>query len=142
MKLHGPLEEASLEVLSSNPTNSNLARIFFNSTENKAKVAVSTTGGTTFDDLLTASQVSGTSDNRSGTDAIPVDTNFVDVTFSAAMPTADYSATVSMENASDNDPIFFSHIVRDKTVSGFRIILNGNADTANYIANWKVQIDT
>ena len=138
MKIYGPLEEVSFEVLSSDPSNKPKGRVYFNSTDDKAKVS----DGSSFDNFVTASQISGTSDNRADTAAIGAGVDFVDVTFSSALTTAVYSATVSMENDTDADPIHFSVLVKNKTKTGFRISLNGNTDTANYIANWKVQVDT
>jgi len=69
MKIYGPIEEVSLEVLSSDPTNKPKGRMYFNSTDSKAKIS----DGSTFDDFVTTTAIAGLDDNtRRDATAVPV----------------------------------------------------------------------
>ena len=59
------------------------------------------------------------------------------VSFSSNMPDATYKVTLSFE-CEDSDPVFPSALVKNKSVSGFDILLNGPVFTNNLKISYMV----
>lgn len=63
--------------------------------------------------------------------------DYATIVFTVAMLTTTYTALISIET-DDGDPIFLSHIVKNKTVNGMTIQLNAPVNNSSYYIDWAV----
>ncbi len=76
---------------------------------------------------------------RSGQQAITNGQSQVSIVFSSDLTTTSYAIEYSIINTTDATPIFLQGIVTTKLSTGFTILFNAAADTANYVVNYGVQ---
>ncbi|NBW10142.1 MAG: hypothetical protein EBR82_19150 [Caulobacteraceae bacterium] len=82
-----------------------------------------------------SSPASTSSAARRNTTAISSGTNLVTVTFATAMPSTNYQVDINIVNTTDATPlILFPGTIHSKTTAGFAFRMNGDTDTANYVA--------
>jgi hypothetical protein len=78
-------------------------------------------------------------DYRAGSVALSIGESSKTIAFTSAMPDALYVPVVSIES-SDSNPNFLNFVIKNKTVNGFDVVLNGPADSANYKINYRAGV--
>ena len=80
---------------------------------------------------------------ESGSKALAVGVDTVNVTWGTRKASINYEFTdLSVENLLDPNPISIDVTVLSKSVTGFKVGLNGAPDTANYILNYNAYVKT
>ena len=96
--------------------------------------------GTVSSDAINLGQLTSafSSKYRAGSVSLGNGVDAVSVTFSSAMPTADYTITYSLVNAVDVNPKYLHTIVTSKSTSGFNLKMHQPTDSANYLLEYIV----
>lgn len=107
--------------------------------QHESQLQISEIFGVTLQNSLlrpSASSPAATSSGaRRNTTAISSGTNLVTVTFATAMPSTNYQVDINIVNTTDATPlILFPGTIHAKTTAGFAFRMNGDTDTANYVA--------
>lgn len=91
-----------------------------------------------------AAIVTAVGTSQHGGQAIPNGQSYVDVTFGHAFPdTTWYAAALSVRNTADSTPLnLFPTLMTARTAAGFRMQLNGAADSANYTLDFLCRRDS
>lgn len=78
----------------------------------------------------------GTLNGNSRTAAVASGSATTTVVYPTAMPDTNYALVVSLRNEVDALPIFLSIVETSKTTTGFTVIYNAPADSANYFLEY------
>ena len=81
---------------------------------------------------------SGVLVQRAGSEAIPISTQTMPVTFSSPMGDTLYAVTISIFNDTDADPIYLSVVGVDKQLTDFTVTFNAPTDTGNYYIDYMI----
>lgn len=81
------------------------------------------------------------SDIIHGRQAIGNGVDHIDVSFTD-VGTTNYTISATLENTSDSPPSIYAYIVSAKSSSGFTVTFMGDTDSANYILDWSIILDT
>lgn len=63
--------------------------------------------------------------------------DYATIVFSVPMLSTNYTTLITIET-DDADPIFLSHVVKNKTLSGMTVKLNAPVNTSGYFVHWAV----
>ena len=74
--------------------------------------------------------------SRTGQFSLASGTSSASISYNAALPTIDYSLSVSMINTVDSESASYTHSITSKSESGFDIAFSGDVDSDNYILDW------
>lgn len=107
--------------------------------EHDTKTQISEIFGITLQNSLQRPAATGptasASATRRNTTAISSGTALVTVTFATAMPSTNYQVDINIVNTTDATPlVLFPGTIHSKTTTGFAFYMNGETDTANYVA--------
>ncbi len=80
----------------------------------------------------------GTTDIRSGVDAIANGATSKAIAFGNAMPSDDYAVSIAIKNTADSNPIILDWWISAQSASGFTISFAQPTDSSNYSLSWKV----
>ena len=87
--------------------------------------------------VFVANPTEGNSVKNYGRESIIDGEDYATVIFSKQMLSTNYTAMVSIET-NDADPIFFGHVVKNKTINGMTIQLNAPVNNSSYYIDWAV----
>ena len=106
-------------------------------TMNNTKI-VDLAPGTASTDAVNVGQLTSAFVDRYRADSAPIGdgVNTATITFSSALPTADYTITYTIVNTVDVNPKFLDVIVTNKSTTGFTVQFHQNTDSANYLIEY------
>jgi len=106
-------------------------------TMNNTKI-VDLAPGTASTDAVNVGQLTSAFVDRYRADSAPIGdgVNTATITFSSALPTADYTITYTIVNTVDVNPKFLHVIVTNKSTTGFTVQFHQNTDSANYLIEY------
>lgn len=83
----------------------------------------------------------GSSTDVAGSTVMVVSQSYVDVVFAQSQPNSDWSVVeCRIINVTDPSPLnLWPGIITAKTTDGFRVQLNGDPDSENYVLTWAIR---